>query len=160
MGLRKKPALYAYGYSKDKKDSLIINEKEAETARKVYTAYLEGKSLGEIVDMLFALNIPSPSWKEKWNRAPTIHEEELKQRTMENLNLVEWDEKTVRKQVERITETSYNIIMNLNTYTITESLRKLPLRLFDRLSGGSAFTGLTVVYLSSCRFEFIPCCGR
>ena len=28
MGLRKKPALYAYGYSKDKKDSLIINEQE------------------------------------------------------------------------------------------------------------------------------------
>ena len=116
MGLRKKPALYAYGYSKDKKDSLIINEQEAEAARKVYTEYLEGKSLGEIVDMLFALNIPLPSWKEKWNRAPTIHEEELKQRIMENLNLIEWDEKTVRKQVERITETSYNIIMNLKLF--------------------------------------------
>ena len=47
--------------------------------------------------------------------SPTIHEEELKQRIMEKLNLVEWDEKMVRKQVKAITVTPDNMIMNLNS---------------------------------------------
>jgi len=67
-GTSKKASIVCYGYRKDKRGVLIINEQEAETVRKIYAAYLEGKSLGKIADMLFAQNIPSPSGKEKWNR--------------------------------------------------------------------------------------------
>ena len=67
-GISKKASIVCYGYRKDKRGALIINEQEAEAVRKIYAAYLEGKSLGKIADMLFAQNISSPSGKEKWNR--------------------------------------------------------------------------------------------
>jgi len=67
-GMSKKASVVCYGYERDKNDSLIINEAEANAVRMIYAGYLKGLSLGKIVDLLFCKDIISPSGKEKWNR--------------------------------------------------------------------------------------------
>lgn len=42
---------------------LTINEKAADTVRKIFNYYLAGASLGKIADILFANGVPSPNWK-------------------------------------------------------------------------------------------------
>lgn len=67
-GMSKKASVVCYGYERDKNDSLIINEAEANVVRTIYAGYLKGLSLGKIVDLLLCKGIISPSGKEKWNR--------------------------------------------------------------------------------------------
>jgi Recombinase. len=39
----------------------------------IFDYYLAGASLGKMVDMLYAKQIPSPTGKEKWTRAAVDH---------------------------------------------------------------------------------------
>ncbi len=55
-----------YGYYKDKNGKIRIEEKRAETVRKIYNLYLEGFSLNRIAGQLVAEGIPSPSGKGRW----------------------------------------------------------------------------------------------
>lgn len=48
---------------------LTINEKAADTVRKIFNYYLAGASLGKIADMLFFSGVPSPTGNPKWTRA-------------------------------------------------------------------------------------------
>lgn len=41
--------------------------------RRIFSYYLAGASLGKVVDMLYAKQIPSPTGKVKWTRAAVDH---------------------------------------------------------------------------------------
>ena len=53
--------------------TLEIKENEAETVRMIFDYYLAGASLGKVVDMLQAKQVPSPTGKAKWTRAAVDH---------------------------------------------------------------------------------------
>lgn len=55
-----------YGYYKEKNGKIRIEEKRAETVRKIYNLYLEGFSLNRIAGQLAAEGIPSPFGKGRW----------------------------------------------------------------------------------------------
>ena len=57
-----------YGYVLDG-EVIVIHEERADVVRSIFEYYLAGTSLGKIVDMLFAKDIPSPTGKSKWTRA-------------------------------------------------------------------------------------------
>ena len=57
-----------YGYIL-KAGQLTIDEKAADTVRKIFSYYLAGASLGKIADMLFDSGIPSPTGNPKQTRA-------------------------------------------------------------------------------------------
>lgn len=57
-----------YGYVLSA-DQLIIDEKAADTVRKIFSYYLAGASLGKVADMLFIGGVPSPTGNPKWTRA-------------------------------------------------------------------------------------------
>lgn len=48
---------------------IVIHKERAEVVRRIFEYYLAGASLGKIVDMLSAQDIPSPTGKLKWSRA-------------------------------------------------------------------------------------------
>lgn len=48
-----------YGYVLDGKE-IAIHEERANNVRSIFECYLAGASLGKIVDMLFAKDVPSP----------------------------------------------------------------------------------------------------
>ena len=50
-------------------DEIVVHEGKADVVRSIFEYYLAGASLGKIVDMLFAKNIPSPTGNLKWTRA-------------------------------------------------------------------------------------------
>ena len=52
--------------AKTKNGKIRIDEKRAETVRKIYELYLEGFSLHRIAGQLAAEGIPSPSGKDRW----------------------------------------------------------------------------------------------
>lgn len=56
-------AFAAYGYRKDpeNKNHLLVDEQAASIVRKIFTEYMEGKSIREIAEELNAQKIPSPS---------------------------------------------------------------------------------------------------
>lgn len=48
---------------------ICVHEEKADIVRSIFGYYLAGASLGEIVDMLYAKDILSPSGNPKWGRA-------------------------------------------------------------------------------------------
>ena len=50
-------------------EEIIVQEEKADVVRSVFEYYLAGASLGKVVDMLYAKDIPSPSGNLKWGRA-------------------------------------------------------------------------------------------
>ena len=57
-----------YGYTQDEHGHLVIYGPEAEIVRWIFDRYLNGDSLGKIVDGLAEKHIPSPTGKPRWNR--------------------------------------------------------------------------------------------
>ena len=53
--------------------SLEITENEAKVVQIIFDYCLAGASLGKVVDMLYAKQIPSPTGKAKWTRAAVDH---------------------------------------------------------------------------------------
>ena len=49
------------------------NKDEADVISMIFDFYIAGASLGKIVDMLYAKQIPSPTGKTKWTRASVDH---------------------------------------------------------------------------------------
>lgn len=58
-----------YGFNLVSNGTLEVNETEAFNIRMIFDYYLDGTSLGKVVDMLYAKQIPSPTGKAKWTRA-------------------------------------------------------------------------------------------
>ena len=56
-----------YGYKKDKNGMLIIDE-EARVVRRIYDWYLEGYSIGGIIDKLEEKKIKTSKGKERWSK--------------------------------------------------------------------------------------------
>ena len=52
---------------------LETNKSEAENVALIFNFYMAGASLGKVVDMLYAKQIPSPTGKAKWTRAAVDH---------------------------------------------------------------------------------------
>lgn len=50
-------------------EEIVVHEEKADAVRIIFESYLAGASLGKIVDMLHAKDIPSPSGNPKWGRA-------------------------------------------------------------------------------------------
>lgn len=57
-----------YGYKKDKNRMLIIDEEEAKVVRYIYDWYLEGYSIGGIIDKLEEKKIKTSKGKERWSK--------------------------------------------------------------------------------------------
>ena len=57
-----------YGYKKDKNGMLIIDEEEASVVRRIYDWYLEGHSIGGIIDKLEEKKIKTSKGKERWSK--------------------------------------------------------------------------------------------
>lgn len=54
-----------YGYKKDKNGMLIIDEEEARVVKRIYDCYLEGYSIGGIIDKLEEKKIKTSKGKER-----------------------------------------------------------------------------------------------
>ena len=57
-----------YGYKKDKNGMLIIDEEEARVVKRIYDWYLEGYSIGGIIDKLKEKKIKTSKGKERWSK--------------------------------------------------------------------------------------------
>lgn len=62
-----------YGFNLVNNGVLEVKENEAINIRMIFDYYLAGASLGKVVDILYAKQIPSPTGKEKWTRAAVDH---------------------------------------------------------------------------------------
>ena len=58
-----------YGYIRYEPGAISINQEQTAAVSLIYDRYLEGKSLGRIVDVLKEQCIPSPAGKPVWSRA-------------------------------------------------------------------------------------------
>ena len=58
----------AFGYNRDADGSVIIHEGQAGTVKLIFLYYLEGKSLGEIKEILEGMSIPSPQNRPSWGK--------------------------------------------------------------------------------------------
>ena len=63
----------SYGFILASDGVLNINKDEADVISMIFDFYIAGASLGKIVDMLYAKQIPSPTGKTKWTRASVDH---------------------------------------------------------------------------------------
>lgn len=79
-GTSEKTGIACYGYRKDKRGALIINEQEAEGLQKTV------HNTGTVYVSRCANRLENGN--RHCQNSPTIREEELKQRIMEKLNLV------------------------------------------------------------------------
>ena len=57
----------AFGYNRDY-GKIVINKGQAAAVKLIFMYYLEGKSLGEIKDILEGMNIPSPQNRPTWGK--------------------------------------------------------------------------------------------
>ena len=55
------------GYDRGEDGNLVINEEQAETVRRIYGLFLQGRSPHAIAKLLTAEGIPSPGGKESWS---------------------------------------------------------------------------------------------
>ena len=55
-----------YGYRRDETGQLVVNEAEADTVRLIYSAYLQGATIKQIVEVLSALKVLSPTGRDLW----------------------------------------------------------------------------------------------
>ena len=62
-----------YGFILTGNGALEINKDEADVIAMIFDFYIAGASLGKIVNMLYAKQIPSPTGKTKWTRASVDH---------------------------------------------------------------------------------------
>ena len=62
-----------YGYTQDKLGVISISHEQAATVILIYNLYLEGKSLGGIVNELKQRGISSPTEKPIWGKAAIDH---------------------------------------------------------------------------------------
>lgn len=62
-----------YGFTLACSGMLEINRSEADIVCMIFNYYLAGASLGKVVDMLQAKQVPSPTGKAKWTRAAVDH---------------------------------------------------------------------------------------
>ena len=62
-----------YGCTLTNSGGLETNKSEAENVDLIFNFYMAGASLGKVVDMLYAKQIPSPTGKAKWTRAAVDH---------------------------------------------------------------------------------------
>lgn len=62
-----------YGFIFVSSGMLEVNRSEADVVRMIFDYYMAGASLGKVVDMLYAKQIPSPAGKERWTRAAVAH---------------------------------------------------------------------------------------
>ena len=62
-----------YGFILASDGVLKINKDEADVISVIFDFYIAGASLGKIVNMLYAKQIPSPTGKTKWTRASVDH---------------------------------------------------------------------------------------
>ena len=62
-----------YGFTLINSGGLETNKSEAENVALIFNFYMAGASLGKVVDMLYAKQIPSPTGKAKWTRAAVDH---------------------------------------------------------------------------------------
>ena len=62
-----------YGFTLTNSGGLETNKSEAENVALIFNFYMAGASLGKVVDMLYAKQIPSPTGKAKWTRAAVDH---------------------------------------------------------------------------------------
>lgn len=58
-----------YGYTRYELSAVTINEEQVATVNLIFDLYLQGKSLGGLVDTLKDRGIPSPAGKPLWMRA-------------------------------------------------------------------------------------------
>lgn len=57
-----------YGYNKDKHGMLIIDEEQAKVVRAIFNWYLEGLSVGGIIERLKSKGVKSPKGKDSWSK--------------------------------------------------------------------------------------------
>ena len=62
-----------YGFILVSGGMLEINRSEADIVCVIFDYYMGGASLGRVVDMLQAKQVPSPTGKAKWTRAAVDH---------------------------------------------------------------------------------------
>lgn len=62
-----------YGFILAGNGALETNKDEANVIAMIFDFYIAGASLGKIVNMLYAKQIPSPTGKPKWTRASVDH---------------------------------------------------------------------------------------
>lgn len=62
-----------YGFTLVSNGMLEINRSGADIVCMIFDYYMAGASLGKVVDMLHAKQIPSPTGKAKWTRAAVDH---------------------------------------------------------------------------------------
>ena len=62
-----------YGFTLTNSGTLEINRSEADNVALIFDFYMASASLGKVVDMLYAKQIPSPTGKAKWTRAAVDH---------------------------------------------------------------------------------------
>jgi DNA invertase Pin-like site-specific DNA recombinase len=55
------------GYDRGPNGELVINEKQAETVRLIFSLFLQGKSPNNIATILTEMKIPTPAGKAKWH---------------------------------------------------------------------------------------------
>ena len=62
-----------YGFTLNSSGTLEINKGKANIVCMIFDFYMSGASLGKVVDMLHAKQIPSPTGKARWTRAAVDH---------------------------------------------------------------------------------------
>ena len=58
----------AFGYNRAANGQIVINEGQAAAVSLIFSYYLDGKGLSEIIDILEGLGIPSPQNKPLWGK--------------------------------------------------------------------------------------------
>lgn len=67
-GTSKLASRKCYGYEVNRDGCLVINPKEAEIVRRIFTQYFNGDSLGKIATSLERDHIASPTGRSQWSR--------------------------------------------------------------------------------------------
>lgn len=76
-----------YGFNLTALGTMEIKETESETVRMIFDYYLAGASLGKVVDMLYAKQIPSPTGKQNGPGLQLI----ISSRTLSTLQSLAWN---------------------------------------------------------------------
>ena len=67
MNPNSKQKRIAFGYNRDY-GKIVLHEGQAAAVKLIFRYYLEGKSLGEIKDILEGMNVPSPYNRRTWGK--------------------------------------------------------------------------------------------
>ena len=100
-----------YGYDHDEDGRLIINEEEAESVRKIFRWYLDGKSILGIMKELEEQGIQSPTGKEKWPKR-TIDVLLSNEKYTGNVRLFDSE----KRDVQYVSENNHPAIISTETF--------------------------------------------